>query len=114
MFWNHSKDKREERVELNKTTVEWQETLEGKFFESDDRAKEMNKNYKAHIGQTARQIANSRNGDTDDLRSSFTEDELSRENRLEGKQIESVKESSDFQETKKTLDKVRKNKTSWW
>lgn len=111
-FLNDSKDKREERLDVNKSTTEWQKDLECRGFEEDDRAKEMNKNYKAHIGQTAKQIEKERN--TSNARDSFTAEELTREAKLERKQSENIKDTFSFQETKGKLEETRKDKKSWW
>lgn len=115
MWGSNSDDKRKERIDLKKTNVEWQRKLEYKGFEELDRAKETNKNYKAHLGKTNKQIREERDiPDNTETRDFFSEDELNRQNRLESKQIEEIQDSFKFNETKKTLDKVRKNKSSWW
>lgn len=116
MWWinNQSNDKREERSELKRTTSEWQKELDARGLEEDDRKRQMNENYKSHIGQTAKQIAKSRDGNTNDVRASLTPEELNRENRLEKKQIENIKEIYWTKETKEELNKTRKDKKSWW
>lgn len=108
-----SKDYREERIEANKTNKEWQEELDNRGLTSKQRAEEMNKNYQAHIGKKATEIGKERNSE-DDPRASFTKEELNRENRLEKKQVDNIKDTSSKKETKSELEETRKDKKSWW
>jgi hypothetical protein len=94
------RDWREERTEANKTNKDWQEELEKKNLSSNERSIQTNKNYKAHIGQSAQEIKSSRDPNTDnDTRDSFTTEELERQTRLERKQIENIQDTSTKKET---------------
>lgn len=106
-------DNRSERSNYKKVHNEWQETLENKGLSYNNIAIQASKNYKVHIGKTAKEL-NEELEWKKPILDTFTGEQLDRHSRLEKKQIENVEPVDTSDKAVKKCKEVRDNKNWWW
>jgi len=106
-------DYRPERTEYGKVHKNWQETLESKGIEGKAVGEQASRNYKTHVGKTARELNEELEWKTPIL-DTFSTEQLERHTRLEEKQIEKVEPVNSRDRAIKECKEVRDNKSWWW
>jgi hypothetical protein len=110
-----NKDNRPERNDYRKVHKDWNQSLDDVCITGKSAALQASKNYKAHVGKTARELKDLLEmlGEKKEILDTFTEEELKRHTRLEQKQIDKLENVSTREEALKELKKVRDIK-DWW